>query len=245
MDGDKPEVDPARYPKTTEILKEFDMPFANPEDVSLVEPKPPLSRRDFRDPFEDRGLTPGQHEGTDWPWEDPHPDSPEYMAQHYTQEYLRGVDKPYRGFARDPQNDHITKATMDRLVAVEPENYFAWGLRRRQELKAWMVPAAEALIDRDPYTALMKGIYNQGEEIKHLLPKLWSDVLNAELNRAAETETGKFFPGMMFNRMKSLAGEIARTNPQFYIDEIAEKGIGRKFRTTQFDNWASNALRDK
>ena len=264
--ADISDIDPERFPETTRMLQEPDMERFPEAERVLHEleseeakqkqeepipsaPRPPISqreqRRQFVDPFEERGLVPGKHEGAGWPWEDPYPGSIEWVAQNHTQEYLRGVNKPYRGYARDPQYDEVTKVTMDRLIAVDPSKYFDWGLRMRQELKAWMVPAAEALIDKDPYTALIKSIYNQGEEIKHLLPKLWKDVLEVELKRSSETESGQIFPGTLFNRMRELAGELARTNPEFYIDEIAESGIGRKFRTKRFDSWASNALRDR
>ena len=255
---DLPEVDPIRFPSTVKELERQEVPEIDPERFPGTvkelerqeEPvKPPISQRDerrrFVDPYEERGLVPGKYDGTDWPWEDPRPGSDEWEAQHHTQEYLRGVNMPYRGYARDPQFDHITKATMDRLVAVDPSKYFEWGLRMRQELKPWMVPAAEALIDKDPYSALLKGIYKQGEEIKHLLPKLWKDVMESEFRRSSESESGQFFPGMLFNRMRALAGELARTNPEFYVNEIAESGIGKKFRTKQFDSWAANALRDR
>lgn len=249
MQDDDPDIVgelPIAVPPGIEDLEEI-----SPEDVHLIEKpieeKPSLSKRVpfFKDPFEDRGLIPGKYQGTDWPWEDPRPGSVEWAAQNYTKEYLRGVDMPYRGYARDPQNDKITKATMDRLIAVDPEKYFEWGLRRREELKPWMVPAAAALIDKDPYKALLMGIFKQGEEVKHLLPKLWQDIIGLEFQRSSESESGQIFPGVIFNRMRSLAGEIARTNPQFYIDSIAETGIGQKFRTKQFDSWAANAIRDR
>lgn len=201
----------------------------------------------LKDPFALRGLVPSEHMyGEGWPWEDPKPGSPEWVAQHHTKEYLRGVQKPYLGYIRDPSNDQVTKATMDRLVAVEPEDYFTWGLRMRQELKPWMIPAAKAIIERNPRNALMIGLHKQGPEVAHLLPDLWNTGVQVEADNNPEKSAKDLLPGVLFNNARSLIGEISRTSPEFYVEKTSDpNSIGAQLKTKRFDNWAASALREK
>lgn len=268
------EIDPERFPKTVEELAR-----QRREEVSVepAEPvKPPISQREmagFTDPYEERGLVPNEYAfGEEWPddprWKEPERGSATYMAVQNPKEYLRGLKRPYRGYVRDPSNDEITKVVMDKLVANEPENYFKWELRERHELKSWMVPSAKKLVEEKPLLALGIGVHEQGPEIEKagLLVELWKNAINAEFSE----NPSDMFPGIYSKHMQSLAGKIARTNPEFYktyifgdmSDEdfykMPEQDImmahqGKILRNTKFrpqdvarfDNWAANALRDQ
>ena len=174
--------------------------------------------------------------------EEPPMGTAEWAAKHHTQEFLKGVKQPWRGWIRDPANWPLVEKTMSKLVEEHPEHYFAWDLHRRQELLPWLYPAGKKLIEVDPMIALMKEIW-RFRELRDMQTELWKRVMDREINRSSHDpkSSGQMFPGRILNNMRHLAGEIADTDPEFYLDYIA----GKPITTEQFDQKAKRVWKDK
>jgi hypothetical protein len=166
----------------------------------------------------------------------------EWEAKYHTQEFLKGVKQPYRGWIRDPANKDLVENTMKKLIDENPSAYFSWDLHRRQELKSWLYPAAIALISEDPVEALMKEIY-RFSELSGLNTELWKEVMNHEIIRSMTdpSSSGKVFGGKLFNKMRQLAGRIAISDPEFYSMFIE----GKPITTKDFDGTAKRMLNQK
>lgn len=165
--------------------------------------------------------------------------SPEWLAEEYPQIYLKGRDDPRAGeFVRDNRDPQATAIAMKKLIKDYPEKYFEWGLRQRKDLKKYMVDAAKSLVETKPHQALMSRVYKQGAEIRGFFPVLWKNLIAAENERKKYNPNASLFPGEIFNRMRQLAGEIARKDPIFYMKEIRPTA----FATDEFNGWAKHAL---
>lgn len=174
--------------------------------------------------------------------DDPPMGTAEWAAKHHTQEFLKGVKQPWRGWIRDPANWPLVERTMNQLVEEHPEHYFSWDLHRRQELLPWLYPAGKKLIEVDPMMALMKEIW-RFRELRDLQTELWKKVIEKEIQRSSQDpqSSGQLFPGRILNNMRHLAGEIADTDPEFYLDYIA----GKPVTTEQFDEKAKRVWKEK
>ncbi|MFA5023469.1 MAG: hypothetical protein WC523_00730 [Patescibacteria group bacterium] len=220
---DKLAIDIPVPPKTEELEV---MPPEKSTDLSQTVPVPleikekPISNRDV----------------------EPKQGTAEWAAKYHTQEFLRGTKQPYRGWIRQPENQTLVKNTMNELVEKSPEDYFAWDLHRRIELKPWLYPAAKALISKDPMIALMKEIY-RFDELTDLNTELWKAVLDKQISRSAHDpeSKGDVFLNNIFNKMRHLAGRIAVTDPEFYWLYIE----GKPVTTKQFDEEAKRVLKQK
>ena len=173
---------------------------------------------------------------------EPQTGTPEWSAKYHTQEFLKGVKQPYRGWIRDPRNKVLMIKTMDRLVKDHPGDYFSWDLHRRQELQSWLYPAGKRLIETNPTAALMKEIW-RFRELRDLQTELWKGVMEQQINRTVgdSKSGGQVFPGDLFNKMRKLAGEIAASDPEFYLLYIE----GKKLSTKQFDELAKRVMSEK
>ncbi len=227
---------------TDEIIKKFaaimdDFPVPAPtvpksEELSSVEPELPESKPiDLPKPISIRDKI-----------DEPSPGTAEWAAKYHTQEFLRGVKQPYRGWIRQPENKALVEQTMEKLVHESPENYFSWDLHRRPELLSWLYPAAVSLIKKDPITALVKEIY-RFKELKDLQTDLWKAVLGEEISRSVfdPKSSGKIFQNKLFNQIRHLAGLIAESDPEFYWLYIE----GKPITTKQFDETARRILKQK
>jgi hypothetical protein len=229
-------------PISEEDVSKWEEQVGDPEETvgikTPVEPeqKKPISVRDVPRP-------PSRpSDSTEWPWDEPVEGSPEWMAQYNTRMFLRGVNKPYRGYVREPRVREVTEKTMNKLVDEFPNKFFAWNLYKLEELKDWLIPAAESYIEKDPYRALLERITTEYKELRHLQPKLWEILWEREMNRPPTEETSEVFPGILRNQAKSLAGEIAKSHPEFFQEHIANKGT---LIESKFKDWAERALRAK
>jgi len=201
----------------------------NPEDIKTMPPsKAPEQKVDVVKPIEFSV--------------EPEHGSGEWMAKHHPREFLLETKNPYRGWIRDPAYRELTKNIMDSLVDKNPENYFAWNLNRREELKPWLYPAAKSIIQKDSLAALILEIY-KFTELQDLNTELWKAVLDKEITRSAfdYKSRGIPFAHKIFNKMRHLAGRIASTDPEFYNLYIE----GKPVTTKQFDEEARRVLKQK
>jgi len=211
-------VQPASQKEDTETK------LPTPIPVPVPAKQRPLSQRDTEEESE------------------PSTGTPEWSAKYHTQEFLKGVKQPYRGWIRDPSNRLLVVKTMDKLVRDNPGNYFSWDLHRRLELLPWLYPAGKQLIEKDPTAALMKEVW-RFRELRDLQTELWKGVMDQHINRTVGDPTAgvRVFPGDLFNKMRKLAGEIAASDPEFYLLYIE----GKKLTTPQFDAMARRVMREK
>lgn len=163
-----------------------------------------------------------------------------WLAKHYPKTYLRGNDIWKDKRVRDGRDPRATEIAMNNLIEYNPIKYFEWGLRRPHDLKKWMGKAVTESIKRHPHEVLMFDLYKQGPEIYSMLPDLWNNLIRFEKERIKNIPETYLFQDRIFNKMRRLAGEIARTHPDFYINNIPNI-----FKTRQFNDWATNALREK
>ena len=217
--------------KLAALLDEIAIPPV-PQSIQIESPKAPETAAKLLKPIEI----------VNTPKQEPNYGTAEWAAKYHTQEFLKGVKHPYRGFVRDPANKDLVVETMHTLVKTHPADYFAWDLNRRQELQPWLYPAAVTLIKTDPVMALMKEIY-RFPELKDLQTELWKAVLDKEISRSAfdPSSSGALFVNTIFNKMRHLAGQIAVSDPEFYRLYIEGKSI----TTKQFDDEAKRTLKQK
>ena len=200
-----------------EILIKFaallDLPVAAPEPPhpSELKPVPPVG------PPKPIEIEPAQ--GT-----------PEYDAKNHTREFLLDLrnHEGYRGYLHNPRYQELIKRTMNELVMLHPEDYFAWRLSKRDALIVpWLHMAAEAFIVKDPIGALKAEIF-EDNKLANLRPMLWQAVEKTELDRTyketnfenpAESRT-KMFAGIE-SLMAALRRRIAESDPKFY-DKIKD-----------------------
>lgn len=224
---------PAPIPPKKEDL-EVIVPIAPEKDISEQKLPAPISLPQISRPLSQRDIKeegPGPQVGT-----------PEWAAKEHTQEFLKGTKQPYRGWIRDPRNKALTVKTMDKLVRDHPEDYFSWDLNRRLELLPWLYPAGKGLIEKNPTAALMKEIW-RFRELRDLQTELWKGVMEQQINRTVDDPQSRVqvFPGDLFNKMRKLAGEIAASDPEFYLLYIE----GKKLSTPQFDELAKRVMKEK
>ena len=172
----------------------------------------------------------------DFPWGEPEPGTPEWLAEKYPHTYLRGQDTLSKGYVRELQDPFVIGSVMNRLVEENPIKYFEWNLRRvgdkggRINLKEWLLPATKALIKKDPYSALMFARVYQYRENESLLPELWQRLADLEGDSPSGQE--------VFRQMRSLAGKLAVTHPDFYMRNIQNT----VYATAEFNDRARQML---
>jgi hypothetical protein len=159
--------------------------------------------------------------------------SPEWKAYHNTYDFLKNTQRPFAG-GYVKKYPKLTNLTMDWLTKEHPEKHFEWTLYRRQELGYWTTLAADSWLEKNPHEVLMSRIYHKLPKLrnKDFLTKLWNRVMDAETNRASQTESGEMFPGDLKSSMRHLAGMIATVDPEFYKENIYGKPLSSK----QHDN---------
>lgn len=231
----KSEIDMSRFPSASGVLNEEEDPVSvgpSPIEVPPQEGEKKEEGPSLKDPTEEV-FYPGGTEG-----EGPDPNapkgSPEWYAYHNTREFLKGSQLRYRGqFREDPP---LTRKTMDWLVKENPEDYFRWDLNRRHEFKPWLFAAGDSWIEKDPHSALLARVYKLPElRVPEFTTKMWDKLMQSEMDRAAETDTGEMFPGEFKRFMRQLAGVIAVTDPEFYKENIYGKPISSKQHDKAFE----------
>jgi hypothetical protein len=176
--------------------------------------------------------------------------SPEWQAKYHPHEFLRGVYTPWdRYYIDDPTNrEAIVSKTMQKLIQDNPQDYFNWHLYKKQDLKAWLIPSAESLIKKDPLDALGKEIWKYGE-LGPLLKELWKNAFSREIDRTINDpgSSGQVLPGILRKKIRSLAGEIATADPEFYMMYIKGKPTDRNtgLTTKEFDEKAERVYNQK
>jgi len=231
---DKPE-EPREIEKDVETEEEEEkplLPIPIPAQPQGVQPSPlpmplPTSVQQ-KDPF---ARDPESVEA----WTESDVGTAAWVAEHHPYSYLFG-HKPFLKFTGNPENDPITQGLMEKIVTQEPEKYFEWGLYRiKHDLERlgtdWGIRAAKALVEKDPYAAIILGIYDNDYIIQRdpeILPTLWSKILDSEYNRSSKTETGNIFPGVLFSRMRGLAKMLKEYHPDFYETYLADNALAQR-----------------
>ena len=255
----KPEDFEKKFPNTQKFLEEEGEKPKPIMPIPLPVPQPKAPQPDEPEPVPEKQEAPPMSEPLQVPnvqevnndWAEPDAGSPEWAAENYPYAYLFG-HAPFMGYISDRSNDPVTKALMDKIVNEAPEKYFEWGLYRLENkalkrLKGdWAMKAAEALVDGNPHYAAILGFFEDAEYQRDstLLPRLWTNVINAEMNRSMTSTSGRLFPGMLFYRMKRLMKMLKESHPDFYAENIAGRPIEGKF-SQQADPLASPRTKSK
>jgi len=174
-----------------------------------------------------------------FPWAEPEPGTPEWLAENYPHTYLRGQDTLSKGYVRELQEPDVIEPLMDKLVAENPIKYFEWNLRRVGDkggyikLKNWLAPASKSLIEKNPYAALVFARVYQYRETEKYLPELWDRLSDLEQGRKESRRDE------ISRHMRSLAGVLSKSDPGFYLGNIK----GTRYATDEFDGRAIQMIR--
>lgn len=143
-----------------------------------------------------------------------------WLAEHYPQVYLKGIDD--MGFSKGHRRersryyDALTNKTVNRLLDTNPIKFFEWGLNRPQDLQKYIIPAAQRVIQDNPYQALMTDLFKK-PVIHSLLPELWESLVGIANKHDKDAD---WFPGYLANRMVSFWKIMKSRHLQFFEDKI-------------------------
>jgi len=216
LEEQRPEIDPARFPKTLlELEEQVDEPVvpevSEDKPISIREQDEQDNSRNFDEPH------------VEHPWLLQNAGTAAWAAEYYPEAYLRG-HAPFTKYVNRPENKDITDMLMGKIVSSMPEKYFEWRLDKNYKLENWEEPAVKALIEQDPERALMIGLPRVLFSKRYgLLPLLWVKMVGKEGTGGFEEQFGaNMFKGLVRKRMRELAIQINKHNPEF-LDQIQFK----------------------